>query len=319
MLKAKLSHNNPSSFSTNYKNISSRLVIPGLLVGALLTGCAGGPTLKAKGAVDPEPEQEEMMEAATEPAEVEAEEPAHSMAESDTAPVMEEQPEVESTAVEEASAVTAEEIEDTTTATAQMTSNVQPAVEATQKKVEVATAAAVTTAAANKPKAEVPVAPQAPKPAVTAVEPVQEIAETAPVEAAVSSTIGTRFGIWTLARGENGKCMLTTPTFQVKDGDFTSQFWMDIEQSRFIVNASLTLKSDAQRSGIKFDGGSLITFDTQEMPTRMVINQDVTKNIANGSKLFVYLKSEELGDTILTKEISLKNTSAAVASLKSCK
>jgi hypothetical protein len=317
MLKAKLSLINQSLLSTNHKNISSRLIIPGLLVGALLTGCAGGPTLKAKGAVDPEPEQEEMMEAASEPAEVATEEPSYSMAESDSASVVEEQSDVETSAAEESSPVTSEEIEDATT---QMTSSVQPAVETAQKKVEVVTAAAATSVAeATKPKPAAPQLPVEPKPAATAIEPVQEVAEAAPVEAAVSSAIGTRFGIWTLARGENGKCMLTTPTFQVKDGDFTSQFWMDIEQSRFIVNASLTLKSDAQRSGIKFDGGNLITFDTQEMPTRMVINQDVTKNIANGSKLFVYLKSEELGDTILTKEISLKNTSAAVASLKSCK
>jgi hypothetical protein len=39
----------------------------------------------------------------------------------------------------------------------------------------------------------------------------------------------------------------------------------------------------------------------------------------NGSNLSVYLKSEELGETILAKDISLKNTSAAIGSLKSCK
>lgn len=320
MLKAKLSQTNNSLLSTNHKNTSARLIIPALLVGALLTGCAGGPTLKANGAVDVEPEQEEMMDTVSESAEAEAEETAEAMSDNDAVAAVEEEPMVETTGSEQTTEITSEDIDPVTESAAnQMTSTAEPVVAASQKPAEVAVAA--TSAAASKQKPATPAIATPQIPAVVAVEPVKEEPVAAPVEveSTVSSTIGTRFGIWTLARGENGRCMLTTPTFQVKDGDFTSQFWMDIEQSRFIVNASLTLKSDNQRSGIKFDGGSLITFDEQEMPTRMVINQDVTKSIANGSKLFVYLKSEELGETILTKEISLKNTSAAVASLKSCK
>lgn len=292
-------------------------LIPGVLIGVLLSGCAGGPQLKSGNTATNDKYAEQQSEEvddleeqseAPEPAETEAVE--STMAEVEAEPLQEDI-DVAATATEETASQPVE---------AKIESNVEIEVKKTppvmaQTQKSTAPVAAVATTAATSAQT----APKVPAQAITQPANVTE-PEAAPVEdVSANGAVGTRFGIWTVAKSEQGNCMLTTPTFQVRDGDFTSQFWIDLEKNRFIVNASLTLKTDPKNSGIKFDGGKLITFDVQELPTRVVINKDLTQSIATGSKLSVYLKSEELGDKILVKDISLKNTAAATASLKACK
>ncbi len=150
--------------------------------------------------------------------------------------------------------------------------------------------------------------------------PVTEVLKNAPqlvdsisaIEAADTKTQD--FGMWQI----EPQCRITSPTMEVYQNDYATQFWLDVIDNELIVNSSTNINIKKKGVGVRFNEGELIAFSANRYSNGAKLKGNIGQWLLASNELHIYLGGDEFkGNQSVT--IPLAELKRAYRKLKTCR
>lgn len=122
-------------------------------------------------------------------------------------------------------------------------------------------------------------------------------------------------GIWQIQENWDGQhpgaCRLSTPTIQIDQQGYATQFSLDVVDGKLIVNTSTNLNISLQDVGVRFDNGSLEAFSNNYFATNAMWSGNLASALKKSDELNIILGGSELGKRRQQASINLNDLKQA--------